>query len=433
VTSATDEASQPDEADRTAMVSGEPRSILARIALATIAVGLTSGLAGTLVSLLLRAVQHVGYAYPTRPSTFLDAVMASSPTRRFVALFAAGLIAAFGWWALDRYGSKRVTIERALEPDALPMPVATTVLHALLQVVTVALGSPLGREVAPREIGAAIAGWLARRARLEGDDVRVLLACGAGAGFAAVYNVPVAGVLFTMEGLLRSWVSRSWVPAIVTASIATGISRLVLGNETQYAVPPFPVDASLLAWSVVAGPILGLAAFAFRRGGAAARPRCSRHDARTIVTAIVVFAAIGCLAGPFPALLGNGKGPAQVSFDGDFGAGSSLIVLALKVVVVFAAIRAGAYGGLLTPGIACGALLATALGDGWSLWWAGPHTGAYALVGATVFLSVSMAMPLTAIVLLFEMTAMAPVFVVPIGIGVIGATVVARLCARRWP
>ena len=398
--------------------------------LVTIAVGLASGVAGVLVSLLLRAVQQVAYAYPAGRMRFLEGVTAASPLRRFGALCAAGGVAAIGWWALDRWGRRRVRIEEAVAGDPPRMPVVTTLIHTALQIVTVALGSPLGREVAPREVGAAFAGWLSARARLASEEARVLLACGAGAGLAAVYNVPLAGALFAMEVLLASYAWRSFVPAVVTALIATGVSRLCLGDATQYDVPPFAVDGSLVAWALVAGPLIGVAAFAFRRTAEVVRPKRGRHDWRTIVLSLAVFAGIGLLAGPFPDLLGNGKGPAQVSFDGAFAAGPAFVVLALKVVVVYATIRAGAHGGLLTPGIACGALLATVLGSGWSLWWAGPAPGAYALVGATVFLAVSMAAPWTAIVLLFEMTGMAPIFIVPIGLGVAGAIAIDRRCVK---
>ncbi len=403
----------------------------------TIGVGLAAGVAGVLVTLLLRAVQHVAYAYPAGRMSFLEGVGAASPLRRFVALCVAGLVASLGWWALDRWagrhGRARVRIEQALAADPPRMPVVTTLIHATLQIVTVALGSPLGREVAPREVSAAFAGWLSARAGLASDEARVLLACGAGAGLAAVYDVPFAGALFTMEVLLVSRAWRSVVSAVGTALIATGVSRLCLGDFTQYGIPGFAVDGSLVAWSVVAGPLIGLAAFAFRRAADVVRPERGRHDWRTMVMSLVVFAGIGLLAGPFPELLGNGKGPAQVSFDGSFSAGTALVLFALKIVVVFAAIRAGAYGGVLTPGIACGALLASALGSGWSLWWAGPAPGAYALVGAAAFLAVSMAAPWTAVVLLFEMTGMAPVFIVPIGLATLGATAVGRLGAKRWP
>ena len=424
------------------MTTSQPSWPRTRLTLVTIAVGSIAGASGVLVSLLLRLVQHVAYGYPAGHVAFVDGVTAAGAHRRLGALCVAGIVAAFGWWALDRYGRarkrSRVSIEQALAADPPRMPIATTLVHATLQIVTVALGSPLGREVAPREVGAAFAGWLSSRSRLALTDARLMVACGAGAGLAAVYNVPFAGALFTMEVLLRSYAWRSLVPAVATAAIATGVSRLCLGNGTQYEVPGFVVDGSLvpgslIAWSLVAGPLLGIAAFAFRRVAAAMRSTRRDHDAWTIVLSLVVFAGIGLLAGPFPELLGNGKGPAQMSFDAAFTGGSALVVLALKVVVVCAAIRAGAYGGLLTPGIACGALLAAALGRGWSMWWSGPAPGAYAMVGAPVFLAVSMAMPWTAVVLLFEMTGMSPAFVAPIAVGVAGATTVARLCAKRWP
>src|ERR1700684_2202648 len=66
------------------------------------------------------------------------------------------------------------------------MPFLPTVIHDVLQIVTVALGSPLGREVAPRELSAVLATWLSERAPLTPQDRRIMIACGAGAGLAAV-------------------------------------------------------------------------------------------------------------------------------------------------------------------------------------------------------------------------------------------------------
>src|ERR1700676_3634540 len=98
-----------------------------------------------------------------------------------------------------------VSIKKAVDSPASRMPFAATTVHALLQIVTVALGSPLGREVAPREIGAALAGWLSDRAGLAAEDSRIMVACGAGAGLAAVYNVPIGGALFALEVLLGTF------------------------------------------------------------------------------------------------------------------------------------------------------------------------------------------------------------------------------------
>ena len=198
-------------------------------------------------------------------------------------------------------------------------------------------------------MAAALAGWLTARAGLAGADARMLVACAAGAGLAAVYNVPLAGVLFTLEALLRSVSGRSVAAAIATTAVATGVSRLCLGDVMQYDVPRFDVDESLVAWSLVAGPVIGLAAFVFRRAGEAAGARLARHDGSTIVLSLAVFAALGLLAGPFPELLGNGKGPALLGFDGGVTPKAAMVLFGLKAIVVFATIRAGAYGGLLTP------------------------------------------------------------------------------------
>lgn len=405
-----------------------PRAF-AIVAVATIAVGLVAGLGGVAVTRVLHEIQRYAYRFHDLEEHFVDAAIATDPWRRVVAVLAAGVVAGVGWWLLDRFGRPRVTIEKAVSPDGPPMPVATTIGHALLQIVTVALGSPLGREVAPREIGSALAGWMSRRIGLAAPTVRVLVACGAGAGLAAVYNVPWAGALFTVEALLRSFGWRAVVPALATSLVATAVSRAFLGDVSQYTVPAYDVDASALVWAIVCGPLIGLVAVGFRKLGVAARPKRPGHDARTCVLAIVGFASIAALAWPFPEILGNGKGPAQFAFDGHIAIDRAAWLLVVKMLVVGIAIRVGAYGGLLTPAIACGALFATIVGAAWSLWWPGPAAGVYALIGGTAFLSVSMAMPMTATVLLFELTGMPPGLVVPVVLAVAGATAASRLIA----
>src|SRR5277367_5518937 len=161
------------------------------LAAVTVAVGLTSGLGGMLLGLLLHFVQHVAYGYSLHSiishESFLEGVTASSPLRRFLVLCICGAIAGVGWWALYRFGSPLVSVGKALEGRNSRMPFFTTIGHDLLQIVTVGLGSPLGREVAPRELGALLAGRLSDLTGLPPEFRRVMIACGAGAGLAAVY------------------------------------------------------------------------------------------------------------------------------------------------------------------------------------------------------------------------------------------------------
>jgi H+/Cl- antiporter ClcA len=127
----------------------------------TITVGIASGIGGMALGLLLRLVQHIAFGYSLHRivggESFLQGVTAASDWRRFLALCICGAVAGAGWWLLHRFGRPLVSISQAVRENGPPMPLLKTIAHDLLQIVTVGLGSPLGREVAPRELGAAFA------------------------------------------------------------------------------------------------------------------------------------------------------------------------------------------------------------------------------------------------------------------------------------
>lgn len=413
--------------------SSPAASPFARVAVVTILTGVGAGLGGMLLALLLHAIQHVAYGYSVAhvigTESFLSGVTGADPLRRLVVLTVCGIVAGGGWWALYRYGRPLVSIRRAVRAADPRMPFVSTTVHALLQIVTVALGSPLGREVAPREIGSLLAGRLAHRAGLTPDDCRLMVACGAGAGLAAVYNVPLGGAIFVLEVLLGTFELRALIVAVATSAIAAAVAWIGLGNEHQYAVPAFVLSTPLVAWSIVCGPLFGLAAYGFVRLTTRARANAPK-DGRLPVLALLNFAAIGVLAMWFPQLLGNGKGPASLGFDGTLTIGLAAVLLVLKVLIEAGSLRAGAEGGLLTPGLANGALLGVVLGGLWSLVWPGASIGGCALVGATAFLAASMQMPITAVVLLAEFTRADHDSLVPMLLAVAGSLVAYRFAQR---
>ncbi|WP_175685566.1 chloride channel protein [Burkholderia anthina] len=418
-----------------APVSASPStSPFVRIAVVTVLTGVGAGFGGMLLALLLHAIQHVAYGYSLQhvvgTASFLTGVTQADPLRRLAVLAVCGLVAGGGWWALYRYGRPLVSIRRAVRAADPRMPFVSTTVHALLQIVTVALGSPLGREVAPREIGSLLAGRLAHRAGLTPADCRLMVACGAGAGLAAVYNVPLGGAVFVLEVLLGTFDMRALVVALVTSAIAAAVAWIGLGNEHQYAVPPFVLSVPLVAWSIVCGPLFGFAAYGFVR--LTTRARADAPKGRLLpVLALINFAVIGVLAMRFPQLLGNGKGPASLGFDGSLTIGLAAALLVLKVLVEASSLRAGAEGGLLTPGLANGALLGVVLGGLWSLVWPGASIGGCALIGATAFLAASMQMPMTAVVLLLEFTHANHDSLVPMLLAVAGSLVAYRFAQKR--
>jgi len=398
--------------------------------LVTVAIGVASGLAGMGLALLLRLVQHFAYGHGLHAiggrASFLQEVTAASDLRRFLALCSCGAVAGTGWWLLYRFGTPLVSIRQAVQKGGR-MPFWATLTHAVLQIVTVGLGSPLGREVAPRELGAALATRLCARANLTPERTRILIACGAGAGLAAVYNVPLGGTLFTLEVLLGTFSLPASGAALATCVIATSVAWLGLGNGLQYSVPPLAISPSTIAWSLLAGPVLGVAAYLFVRATEAGRARAPK-DWRLAVWCSLVFPIIGLLAIPFPQLLGNGKGLAQAGFDNEVGLTLAATLLLLRVVVLVASLRAGAEGGLLTPGLSIGALLGIILGTFWNQVWPTGSLAHFAIIGGAGFLAASMKMPLTAIVLTVEFTGIGQQFLVPLSLAVAGSVSIFHLC-----
>jgi H+/Cl- antiporter ClcA len=132
-----------------------------------------------LLALLLHFVQHLAYGYSfgavRDDESFLQGVMASSRLRRFLVLSVCSVAAGVGWSTIRRFGSPLVWIGNAVSKGDR-MPVLTTVAHDLLQIVTVGSGSPLGRETAPREVGALFASFFSRRARVTAEESRIMIA-----------------------------------------------------------------------------------------------------------------------------------------------------------------------------------------------------------------------------------------------------------------
>ncbi len=202
--------------------------------------GLGAGLGGVALTLLLHLVQQLAFGYTE--DTFLTEVERASPTRRVLVKGIGGLLVGLGWWAL-RHHRHTPSVTDALGADFPRMPLPTTLADPALQILAVAFGASLGREGAPRQLGAATGAWLAARAGLNATQRRTILACGAGAGVAAVYNVPLGGALFTLEILLASTARTHIIAAVLTSAIATAIAWPLLSDHPTYLVASFHLTA----------------------------------------------------------------------------------------------------------------------------------------------------------------------------------------------
>jgi chloride channel protein, CIC family len=386
-------------------------------------VGLGAGIAAALLIELLRAIQHLAWDYRSGP--FLDAVKRDSSGRRVLVLAIGGVVAGAGGLALAGRGGSEIS--QAVWLRAGRLPLVGSFARAALSIAVVALGASLGREAAPQQTGAAIASALGEWARVPTWQRRLLVASGAGAGMAAVYNVPLGGALFALEVLLGSLTLPLVLPALATSLIATAVAYVSLGKAPTYSIPSYGVSASQIVWALLVGPLAGLAAVAYIRLIGAAGALRPRRTAWRLAAPVAIFTALGALAIAYPELLGNGKNVVELALVAQLGAGLLAVLLVLKPLATAACLGSGAPGGLFTPTLAVGVLLGGLLGKGWAELWPGAPLGSFAVIGGAAVLAAAMQGPLAAVVLLLELTHRSDALMVPILLAVVGATVVARI------
>ncbi len=386
--------------------------------------GVITGAAASALIGLLHLVEHLAYGYRSGP--FLDGVAAAPGWRHVTALLLAAVLVGVGSVVLGRLPvSGGTEVSEAVWLRGARLAVVPSLARGVLSIVVVGLGVSLGREAAPQIAGAAGASWLSDWAQLPTWQRRLLVASGAGAGLAAVYNVPLGGALFALEVLLGTVSLPLVLPALATSVIATAVAWITLGTAPTYRLPGHVVHPGQLAWAALAGPVIGLAAVGWGRTVALAESLRPRRWGR-FVAPVVVFGALGLVSIKYPELLGNGKGVVQLEALGTLSFGLLCVLLVLKPLATAGCLGAGSPGGLFTPTLTIGVLLAGVLGTAWTHVWPGAAVGSYAIIGGGAFLAAAMQGPLSGVVLVLELTRNFDSLMAPTLLAVTEATVIAR-------
>lgn len=414
---------------------GRPLREACRLGAFVLLVGALIGVGAGLLYLALEVVQSAFLGYVENPQ---HPGPSGVPGWRIMASLAvAGVISALAWWLLRGQCTPVPSVAKAVAGKR--MPVIPTIIHVLLQIFIVGAGMSIGRETAPRELGAMMGQRFAHLSRMDSKDARLVVAAAAGAGFAGVYDSPLAGAFFAIEMLLvdSSW--RTVAVSLGTSCVSAYVAGFIKGRDAFYALPSLHLSVSFVVFALLSAPLWGVVGALFRRGNQWAGSRHARGSA--ILWELPLVAVItGAVALAFPQVCGNGRAAAQTAFFASAGlpaeaawslAGWLVLLAALKAVLTILTIRAGASGGVITPSIAIGACLAAALGLGWSHLFPGMPVAACALLGAAAVLASSQQAPLMASCLMLELCHLSVEFALPVGLCCVGATVTARVVLRR--
>ena len=360
-----------------------------RLFLAVILQGIVSGLSGIVLHYLLEIVESLAFGQSEKHTGFLTDGVSSS--RIGLSLIIVGLGSSLVWYFLQK-GSKIYSIKAQMKDETAQYKLhfQKQLFHSIWQIIAVGGGAPIGKEAAPREIGTLFAGPVGKICILSMKDRIFLLACGAGAGLAAVYQVPLTSVFFVFETLGIALSIKRFVLVGLTTYVSTYTAGLVISDQALYHIPA--ITWSLKETWIIPLLLLFLTPLAWLFGRLSKAASSNRiKDKRILLTLPTAFLFLAGLASYFPHLLGNGRMMAQEVLNGSNGKTVFLLFI-LKALVVLITLWAGAYGGTLTPSFALGmagaALFGMILG--------GDSQPSILLLGSVCFLSVTLRAPWSA-------------------------------------
>ncbi len=282
------------------------------------------------------------------------------------------------------------------------------VVKALASALCIGGGGSVGREGPIVQIGSALGSSLAQVCKLDERRIRLLVSCGAAGGIAATFNAPLAGVFFAMELILRRWETQSFGLVVLSSVTSSIIGRAMLGDAPFLRLPAFHVEHGVqYPLFALLGVIAGLIGVGFSRTLYAIEDACDwAWRGPEWLRPAVGGLLLGGLLLVLPEMYGVGYPVLGRAVAGGYAIAFLLALLVGKVLACSITIGIGGSGGVFAPSLFCGAMAGAAFGD--VVHAIAPHSaggvGAYALVGMGAVFAGAARAPITAVVIMFELT-----------------------------
>jgi CIC family chloride channel protein len=303
------------------------------------------------------------------------------------------------------------------------------IVKALASALCIGSGGSVGREGPIVQIGSAIGSWVGRVTRMPGHELRLLVACGAAGGVAATFNAPIAGVFFALELILRDFQTRAFGIVVLSSVVATAVGRIAFGSGAFLHLPSFHLVSALeYPLYAVLGLLAALAGIAFMRTLYGAEDFADRiWKGPAWLRPAVGGLLLGVLLLVLPEMYGVGYPVLEGAIGGKYVLGLLLAFLVGKIAATSLTLAIGGSGGVFAPSLFMGAMLGSAFGLGAHdlLPTATAGAGAYGLVGMGAVFAAAGRAPITAVLIVFELTGDYSI-ILPLMLAVVIATGISR-------
>ena len=303
------------------------------------------------------------------------------------------------------------------------------VVKLVASILSISSGFSVGREGPIVQVGATFGSSIGQLLKLPESRIRNLVACGAASGIAGVFNTPIAGVMFASEVILRDFGASALSPVVVAAVSSSIISRIFLGDHPSFIVPTYHLHDPLEIFLYFGlGILSALVAVAFMKILEWSEMKFEDLRFPSWLKPACAGLVVGCLGFVFPQIFGSGLTGIQDALHGNLTLQVLLSLILVKIIATSISLGGGSSGGVFAPLLFIGAVLGGAFGQLASMHYGFPiaPSGAYALVGMASVFSAAARAPITAILIVFELTGSYSM-ILPIMVAVVTATSIAQM------
>lgn len=308
------------------------------------------------------------------------------------------------------------------------------VAKSFASAICIAAGGSVGREGPIVQIGSAIGSTLGQLLRLSSRKIRTCVGCGAAAGIAATFNAPIAGAFFAAEVILGEFGVGSFGSVVVSSVSATVISRTLLGNVAAFEIPTYAIihPAEMFNY-VILGLLAAVTGVVFIRGLHWSEDFFDRlRRVPDFLQPVIGGLGIGVIALVLPQITGVGYDTITAALEGHLSLGILIAILVAKLVATNLTLGSGGSGGIFAPSLLMGAALGGIVGRLAAMILPFPmaSSGAYAVVGMGAMVAAATHAPITAILIIFELTGDYRVILGLMISCIIGVVLAQRLCGE---
>lgn len=281
------------------------------------------------------------------------------------------------------------------------------ILKPLSAAIAIGTGGPFGAEGPIIQTGGAVGSLVGQLISTTAVERKVLLACGAGAGMAATFNTPIAGVILAIELLLFEFRSRSFIPLVIASTLATSVRAVLLGQRSMFTMGNTNFDVLRgLPFYLLLGVISGVVAIGFTKLLYWVEDQFERIPISDLWHPAIGALGLGIIGFFVPRVLGVGYDTISDILNNNLALKLLILIAVFKALALVISLGSGTSGGLLAPMFMSSAALGGAFAIVVNHIFPSAHLspGAYALVAMAAVFGAASRATFTFIVFAFEIT-----------------------------